>query len=107
MLAVVLLFGFQHQYTKTMTTSIIYHTQGIRGFHYKKTIRKDQTEFYHITSTATEAVCPCCQSKHAKFIQTAEHRSIRGLPIGSKKQFSLFRSGEFAARVAGGLPVNV
>jgi len=54
-LAVVLLSGYQHQYAKTMTTSIIYRTQGIRGFHYKKTIRKDQTEFYHITSTATEA----------------------------------------------------
>ena len=46
-----------------MTTSIFYHTQGIRGFHYKKTIRKNQTEYYHIISTATEAVCPCCKSK--------------------------------------------
>ena len=45
-----------------MTTSIVYHTQGIRGFHYKKTVRKDQTEYYHIISTATEAVCPCCKS---------------------------------------------
>lgn len=90
-----------------MTTSIIYHTQGIRGFHYKKTIRKDNTEFYHIISTATEAVCPCCQSKQAKLIETAEHRSIRGLPIGLKKRFLLFRSGGCAARVAGGSLVNV
>ena len=107
MLAVVLLSGFRHQYTKTMTTSILYHTQGVRGFHYKKTLRKDQTEYYHIISTATEAVCPCCQSKQAKFIETAEHRSIRGLPIGLKKQFSWFRSGECAARVAGVSLVNV
>jgi hypothetical protein len=87
-LAVVLLSGFQHQYIKTMTTSIVYHTQGIRGFHYKKTVRKDQTEFYHIISTATEAVCPCCKSNQAKFVETAEHRSIRGLPVGLKKRFS-------------------
>ena len=87
MLAVVLLFGFRHQYIKTMTTSIFYHTQGIRGFHYKKTTRKDQTEYYNIISTATEAQCPCCKSKQAKFIETAEQRSILGLPIGLKKQF--------------------
>jgi hypothetical protein len=90
-----------------MTTSILYHTQGVRGFHYKKTLRKDQTEYYHIMSTSTEAVCPCCQSKQATFIETAEHRSIRGLPIGLKKQFSLFRAGECAARVAEVLLVNV
>jgi len=86
-LVVVLLSGFRHQYTKTMTTSIFYHTQGIRGFHYKKTIRENQTEYYHIISTATEAVCPCCKSKQAQFFETAEQRSIRGLPIGLKKRF--------------------
>jgi hypothetical protein len=87
-LAVVLLSGLRHQYIKTMTTSIIYHIQGIRGFHYKKTRRKNQTEYYHIISTATEAICPCCKSKQAQFIETAEQRSIRGLPIGLKKRFS-------------------
>jgi hypothetical protein len=86
-LAVVLLSGFRHQYTKTMTTSIVYHTQGIRGFHYKKTTRKDQTEFYHIISTAAQAVCPFCKSKQPKFVETAEHRSIRGLPVGLKNGF--------------------
>ena len=107
MLAVVLLSGFRHQYIKTMTTSIIYHTQGVRGFHYKKTLRKDQTEYYHIISTATEAVCPCCKSKQAKFIETAEHRSIRGLPIGLKKRFSLCRSDGYVAKAAAFSLVNV
>ena len=35
-LVVVLLSGFLHQCTKTMTTSIFCHTHGIRGFHYSK-----------------------------------------------------------------------
>ena len=35
-LVVVLLSGFRHQCTKTMTTNIFCHTQGIRGFHYSK-----------------------------------------------------------------------
>ena len=35
-LVVVLLSAFQHQCTKTMTTSIFCHTQGIGGFHYSK-----------------------------------------------------------------------
>jgi hypothetical protein len=71
-LVVVLLSAFRHQCTKTMTTSIFCHTQGIRGFHYKKIIRKNQTEYYYIISTATDAVCPCCKSKQAQFFETAE-----------------------------------
>ncbi|MEO0511129.1 MAG: hypothetical protein AAF065_14870 [Verrucomicrobiota bacterium] len=70
-----------------MTTSIVYHTQGIRGFHYEKTVRKDQTEYYHIICTATKAVCPCCKSKQAKFVETVQQRFIRELPAGLKNGF--------------------
>ena len=87
MLAVVLLNGFQHQTNKTMTTSTLYHTQGVRRFHYKKTERKGQTEFYHIVGASERLPCPCCGSKATRVIATNQRRSIRGVPIGLKKRF--------------------
>lgn len=69
-----------------MTTSTLYHTQGIRGFHYKKTERKNKTEYYHIVGAASQAACPCCGSEATQVVSTKEQRSIRGLPIGLKKR---------------------
>jgi hypothetical protein len=86
-LVVVLLDAFQRQNNKTMTTSTIYHTQGVRGFHYKKTVRRGQTEFYHIIGAAPKVACPCCGSKATQLVPTREERSIRGVPIGLKKRF--------------------
>ena len=71
-----------------MTTSTLYHTQGVRGFHYKKTERKQQTEFYHIIGAAKQLNCPCCGSKNTQVINTREQRHIKALPIGLKKRFS-------------------
>lgn len=68
-----------------MTTSTIYHTQGVRGFKYKKTERKEGTEFYHIVGTDPCPPCPCCGSKATKAFSTSEKRSVRGVPIGLKK----------------------
>lgn len=104
MLAVVLLSGFRHQNYDNQHC-LLY--SGIRGFHYNKTVRKDQTEYYHMISTATEAVCTCCKSKQSKFVETSERRSVRGLPVGLKKRFSLCRPGGCAARVAMVSPVSV
>lgn len=70
-----------------MTTSTIYHTQGVLGFHYKKTERKGQTEFYHIVGAAKQLRCPCCGSKATRVVPTREQREIRALPIGLKKRF--------------------
>lgn len=70
-----------------MTTSTLYHTQGVRGFHYKKTERKGQTEFYHIVGVSNRLPCPCCGSNATRVVSTCEHRRIRALPIGLKKRF--------------------
>ena len=83
-----------------MTTSTLYHTQGVRGFHYKKTERKGRTEFYHIVGAANQLPCPCCGSKNTTVVNTAEQRRVHGVPIGLKKRFWLFRSGVCAAMTA-------
>ena len=83
-----------------MTASTLYHTQGVRGFHYKKTERKNGVEYYHLVSAASQLPCPCCGSKDTKIVSTAELRSVRGLPVGLKKRYSRCMSGAFAAPAA-------
>jgi len=68
-----------------MTTSSLYHTQGIRGFKYQKTERVNSTEIYYLHSTAKRLSCPRCQSRDTSIAQTGRIREIRGLCIGLKR----------------------
>jgi transposase len=68
-----------------MTTSCLYHTQGIVGFKYQKTDRIGKTEIYHLHSTANHLSCPCCRSADTTLVKTGKSRQIRGLFIGFKK----------------------
>ena len=74
-----------------MTTDTLYHTQGIRGFQYKKTERKGQTEYYYVISSASQLRCPYCGSRKTRIHSTSEFRRIRALPIGLKKRLSVSR----------------
>ena len=69
-----------------MTTSTLYHTQGIYGFQYKRTRREGQTEFYYVVGESKHLKCPCCGSKQTKVYSTDQIRQIRGVPIGLKKR---------------------
>ena len=79
-----------------MTTSSLYHTQGIRGYQYKKTERSGDTEFYYLHSTLKQLNCPCCESRETSIVQTGRTRDIRGLCIGLKKRLCAWRSDAFA-----------
>lgn len=68
-----------------MTTSSLYHTQGIRSFKYQKTERAKSIEIYYLHSTAKRLACPCCQSRDTSIAETGKTRDIRGLCIGFKK----------------------
>ena len=72
-----------------MTTSTLFHTQGIRGFKYVKTHRKNGTEYYYVRSSATHLSCPCCRSAQTAIVNTGKVREIRGLHVGFKK--TIFR----------------
>jgi len=71
--------------TKVMTTSCLYHTQGIRGYKYEKTERIGLTEIYYLHSTTHSLSCPCCGSKETTLVKTGKARDIRGLCIGFKQ----------------------
>jgi len=68
-----------------MTTSSLYHTQGIRGCKYQKTERSKATEVYYLHSTAKHLACPRCQSRDTSIARTGKYRDIRGLCIGLKR----------------------
>lgn len=70
-----------------MTTSCLYHTQGIRGYQYKKTERLGKTEIYYVESSARKRACPHCQSTNTRLAQSGKTRDIKGLNVGSKKRF--------------------
>lgn len=68
-----------------MTTSTLYHTQGIHGFKYQKTQRKNKIEYYFIYSTASQVNCPCCKSSNTRIAKTGATRDIRCLHVGFKQ----------------------
>lgn len=68
-----------------MTTSCLYHTQGIVGYKYQKTERIGKTEIYYLHSTAKFLSCPRCRSANTTLVKTGKSRDIRGVFIGFKK----------------------
>ncbi len=68
-----------------MTTSSLYHTQGIRGYNYQKTERTLNTEIYYLHSQASHCACPKCKSRKTSLVKTGKARDIQGLFIGLKK----------------------
>ena len=80
-----------------MTTSSLYHTQGIRGYKYEKTKRVADTEIYYIHSTAKCLTCPRCQSPDTSIVKTGKTRDIRGLCVGLKKRYCASEHAGFCA----------
>jgi len=68
-----------------MTTSSLYHTQGVRGYRLQKTERVADTEIYYLHSTTEHQPCPQCHSRDTQLVETGRNRNIRGLCIGLKK----------------------
>lgn len=93
--------GFQTNKRKVMTTSCLYHTQGIRGFKYQKSERRADTEIYYLHSTASHLACPCCGCKDTCIVKTGKTRDIRGLCIGLKKRSCVWPLAVFFAANAG------
>ena len=75
-----------------MTTSYLYHTQGIRGYQYQKTERAAGVEIYCLHSTAKQCACPQCRSWDTTLVETGRTRDIRGLCIGFKKRLCAWPS---------------
>ena len=69
-----------------MSTSLLYHGFGIKGYHYVRTIFQEGKIIFSITPRPFSLRCPVCGSKQVKRRGT-NLRMFRTIPIGSKPAF--------------------
>ena len=66
-----------------MSTSLLYHAFGIRGYHYVGTVHERGKTLFRVERPDGDLVCPCCQSreviKRGRIV-----RRFRCVPIGRK-----------------------
>ncbi len=69
-----------------MSTSLLFHGFGIRGYQQKKTEFLDGDVYFHIVQEKHNLRCPVCRS--SKVIRRGSRpRTFRSLTIGSKHTF--------------------
>ena len=66
-----------------MSTSLLYHAMGVRGYRHVKTEFVEREVVFHLAQPRTECRCPGCGSV-AVTRRGEVSRSFRSLPIGSK-----------------------
>lgn len=83
-----------------MSTSLLYHAFGIRGYHYTRTEYSGGGVTFHIRQEAASLRCPACGS--ADLVRRGEvPRTFRSLPIGSKPTFITLRVPRVECRCCG------
>ena len=73
-----------------MSTSLLYHGFGIRGYRYVRTEYVEGGVVFTIAQDVSTCQCPACTSKNI-VLKGARTRRFRGLPIGGKKVTIAFR----------------
>lgn len=66
-----------------MSTSLLYHTCGVRGYDYRKTEFLEGVTLFWIEPSRERLACPCCGSSQVTLRGTVP-RVFRSVPIGSK-----------------------
>jgi transposase len=69
-----------------MSTSLLYHGFGIRGYHYIRTIYQMGCVFFNIVQDSFSLRCPHCKSKNV-IKRGTKTRTLRTVPIGNKPVF--------------------
>ena len=73
-----------------MSTSLLYHGFGIRGYRYVRTEYVEGGVVFTIVQDPKTCRCPACGGKNI-ILKGGVVRRFRGLPIGSKKVTLVFR----------------
>ena len=69
-----------------MSTSLLYHGFGIRGYSYVSTRYEDGQTIFRIEAPRESLRCPCCGAAHVHIIERFR-RQWRTVPIGSRATF--------------------
>ncbi len=72
-----------------MSTSLLYHALGIRGYLYEKTGYRDGAVHFTISQPAKRLPCAACGSRDT-IRRGSSTRQFRGLPIGTRKVWITF-----------------
>ncbi len=85
-----------------MSTSLMFHSFGIRGYQLQNTKFKNGNIYFHITQDKYNLRCPNCQSSKVirKGTRTREFRSV---PIGNKKTFIVLPAQRIKCQECNGL----
>ena len=71
-----------------MSTSYLYHTHGIKGFHHKKTEYSNGEVVFHIQQNPEKLCCVECGSQDITPVRIKKDRDILTLPAGKKNRSS-------------------
>ncbi len=67
-----------------MSTSFLYHTSGLTGYQYLKTIYKNAKVYIYVRKNPGKLRCPDCDS-HQLILKGTKTRMFKSLPIGKKQ----------------------
>jgi transposase len=85
-----------------MSTSMLYHMMGIRGYRYVSTKYEDGGATVTIAQDRKTCLCPHCESANI-ILKGGEWRRFRGVPIGRKPVWIRFRVPRVQCRECGTL----
>jgi transposase len=77
------------------TTSLLYHTLGLRGYRHLATRFEEGAVFYHVELRPEQRRCRGCGARcHDLTLEGRFERVFRALPVGSKRQFVVLHGHE-------------
>ena len=69
-----------------MSTSLLYHAYGVRGYRHVKTVFSEGAVIFHIMQPKKSHRCPVCYSPNV-IGRGHNPRQFRSLPMGQKRVF--------------------
>lgn len=88
-----------------MSTSLIYHGFGIKGYHYLKTEYREGAVLFHLEKRSEDRYCADCMSR--EIIKKGQYeRKIKTLPIGKKKVFLVVHLHRIECQSCGSLKLE-
>ena len=85
-----------------MSTSLLYHAFGVRGYRYRRTDFIEGAVVFTIEQDRSAYCCPLCDSANVEARGKTEPRVFMNLPIGGKQSFIHFAIPKVKCQDCGG-----
>ncbi len=85
------------------TTSYLYHTLGLTGYHHERTEFREGAVYYHVRKKREARRCAHCHARWIHLVMNgAITRTFHALPVGRRKQFVVLHGHFQQCRCCGG-----